>query len=320
MRADVEFPSQGECCRGWLLTPDDGEAPYPTVVMAGGWCYVKEIVMPHYAEYFVRGGFAVLVFDYRGFGGSDGARRQHIDPWLQVEDYRNAITFAESLPQVDPAQIAVWGISYSGGHVLIVGALDPRVRCIVSNIPVVDGWATMRRVHGERRFGELLDRLLDDRRRRFAGGDRGGTIPMAAPDPARTLATWPFPDVYETFQRIKEAEAPLHEHWSTLESTELLLAYTVFPFAARILNTPTLMVVAEGDDITLWDLEIAAYNTVTTPRKRLVVLPDVSHMSLYSQRSNLEIAATEAVTWMTTHLASAAANDPVSHIDRKAGT
>ena len=80
------------------------------------------------------------------------------------------------------------------------------------------------------------------------------------------------------------------------------LSRTVFPYVERILNTPTMVVAAEGDDITLWDLEIAAYNAVTTPTKRLVVLSDVSHMSLYSQRSNLEIAATEAAVWLTTHL------------------
>jgi hypothetical protein len=49
------------------------------------------------------------------------------------------------------------------------------------------------------------------------------------------------------------------------EVTELLLPYTVFPYVGRILNMPTMMAVAEGDDITLWDLEIAAYNLVTTP-------------------------------------------------------
>src|SRR5438874_8263465 len=139
MRRDVEFPSQGDLCRGWLITPETGAPPYPAVVMAGGWCYVKEIVMPHYAEYILRAGLAVLLFDYRHFGASAGEPRQHLDPWAQIEDYKNAISFLETRPEVDPSRIGVWGISYSGGHVLIVGATDPRVRCIVSNIPVVDG-------------------------------------------------------------------------------------------------------------------------------------------------------------------------------------
>jgi len=81
--------------------------------MAGGWCYVKEIVMPNYADYFVREGFAALIFDYRSFGASEGKLRQHLDPWWQIEDYRNAISYAETLPEVDAERIAIWGISYS---------------------------------------------------------------------------------------------------------------------------------------------------------------------------------------------------------------
>ncbi len=54
MRKDVEFQSKGETCRGWLYTPDSGEGPFPAVVMAGGWCYVRELVMPHYAEFFTK--------------------------------------------------------------------------------------------------------------------------------------------------------------------------------------------------------------------------------------------------------------------------
>lgn len=303
MRETVEFSSDGVVCRGVLITPDEGAGPFPTIVMGGGWCYVKEIVMPHYADFFVRDGFATLLFDYRTLGESDGEPRQHIDPWAQIEDYRSAISYAETRPELDADRIAAWGISYSGGHVLILGALDPRVRCIVSNIPVVDGWATMRRVHGERRFGLLLDTLLEDRRRRFADPAAAGRLPMSATDPAQTLSTWPFADVYENFQRIKEAEAPRHEHWSTAESTELLLAYTVFPYVGRIVNTPTLMVVAEHDDITLWDLEIDAFNGVTTPTKHLVVLPEVTHMSLYAQQSKLESAATAASEFIQQHLA-----------------
>ena len=93
-----------------------------------------------------------MMFDYRTLGASEGHTRQHIHPWRQIEDYRNAISFAETLPEIDSDRIAVWGISYSGGHVLILGALDPRVKGIISTIPVVDGYENMTRSHGERRF------------------------------------------------------------------------------------------------------------------------------------------------------------------------
>ena len=104
----------------------EGDGPFPIVVMAGGWCYVKELVQPEYAKVFAGAGIAALVFDYRNFGDSDGDIRQHLDPWAQIEDYRNAISYAETLPGIRRDRIGIWGISYSGGHVLVVGATDPR--------------------------------------------------------------------------------------------------------------------------------------------------------------------------------------------------
>jgi UTP--glucose-1-phosphate uridylyltransferase len=74
-----------------FLTPDKGRGPFPTVVMAGGWCYVKELVQPSYAEVINKSGIATLIIDYRRLGESGGEPRQHIDPWDQNEDYKNAI-------------------------------------------------------------------------------------------------------------------------------------------------------------------------------------------------------------------------------------
>ena len=302
MKKDIEFKSEGATCRGWLYTPDQGEAPFPVVVMAGGWCYVKEIVMPHYADFFAKAGLAALLFDYRCFGESDGEPRQHIDPHGQIEDYKNAISFAETLPEVDPNRIGIWGISYSGGHVLITGATDPRVKCIVSTIPVVDGFETQKQVHGSVKFRKLMETIMEDRKNRFEDESKRGYIAMAAPDPDKTLSTWPFIETYEAFMDLQKKEAPNHEHRSTIESTELLLSYSVFPYLRRILNIPTLMLVAEGDDITTWDLEIKAYNEIATAQKKLFIIQDTSHMKLYSNLSKLEIAAKEATGWLVEHL------------------
>src|ERR1035437_6460829 len=132
-RREVEFPSENpaEMIRADLYTANEGNGPWPVVIMGGGWCYVKELIMPEYAEYFVRAGMAVLIFDYRCSGASDGEPRQHLDPWKQIADYRSAIDAVCYLDLfkgiVDPERIGVWGISYAAGHSLIVGAIDPRV-------------------------------------------------------------------------------------------------------------------------------------------------------------------------------------------------
>src|SRR4051794_10731811 len=71
VREDVEFQSEGTTVRGWLYRPDDADGDVPAVVLAGGWCYVRELVMPYYAESFAAAGIAALVFDYRNLGVSD---------------------------------------------------------------------------------------------------------------------------------------------------------------------------------------------------------------------------------------------------------
>src|ERR687886_952595 len=139
MRKDVELQADGPRLRGWLYTPDTGAGPFPTVVMAHGFSAVKEMYLDRFAEVFAEAGLAALVFDNRNFGSSEGQPRFEIDPWAQVRDYRDAITYARSRPEVDRERIGVWGSSYSGGHVLVVGAIDRRLRCVVAQVPPTSG-------------------------------------------------------------------------------------------------------------------------------------------------------------------------------------
>jgi pimeloyl-ACP methyl ester carboxylesterase len=133
-------------------------------------------------------------------------------------------------------------------------------------------------------------------------GQKGALIAMSSLKPNEELSVWPFPHVYEIFTKIKETEAPRHRHESTVESLESLLQYNVFPYAKRILNTPTLVVVAEQDNITQWDLEIDMYNTIPAPNKKLVVLKKVNHMSLYNNLNHLEQAAMSHGQFVKEHL------------------
>ena len=301
-REDVEFTSNGTTCRGWYYRPtDEADAPGPAVVLAGGWCYVREIVMPTYAESLARSGVGALVFDYRNFGVSDGDDRQHIDPWAQITDYQHALSYLSRRPDVDPDRLGAWGISYSGGHVLILAAVDPRVKAIVSIVPVVDGYRNMRRVHGTVGFRHLNELLAEDRGGRAEGKDRL-YLPHATEEPWRDLSTWPFPETFQTFAQIKETQAPLYENRSSVESVELLMRYDVGPFLRRVLDVAALMLVAEGDDLTLWDLEIDAFNSLPTATKRLEILRSATHMTVYSDQAKLDRAAGLSTEWLTIQL------------------
>src|SRR5260370_15211566 len=141
-RRDIEFNAEGVILRGWFYAAEP--SPAPAVVMAHGFSAVKEMYLDRFAEVFHGAGLNVLVFDNRNFGASDGEPRQEIDPWAQVRDYRHAITYASTLPEVDAARIGIWGSSYSRGHVLVVSAFDRRVQAVVSQVPLLSGPANIR--------------------------------------------------------------------------------------------------------------------------------------------------------------------------------
>jgi NAD(P)-dependent dehydrogenase (short-subunit alcohol dehydrogenase family)/fermentation-respiration switch protein FrsA (DUF1100 family) len=299
---EVEFLSERIAVRGDLLLPDEN-GPHPVVVIAGGWCYVKELREPQYAKEFVDRGFAALIFDYRTLGASDGEPRQHLDPWAQVEDYRNAISYLETRADIDADRIGVWGISYGGGHVLILGAIDPRVKAIVSNVPVIDGFRNMQLVHGSERFRKLQQAILDDRRNRFETGEYRYIGMSGTPSgPDTELATWPLDEIRTVFEELQRSGAPRHDHRSTLASVELLMQYNAAPYAERIVNKPVMMIVAHNDDITMWDVETKAFESIPSNEKFLLVLPSTSHMTLYSKLTALDLAARAAATWFSRHL------------------
>ena len=138
-RSDVEFAGAGDVVlRGWYYVPAGSPGhPVPGVVLAHGFSAVKEMALDRFAEVFASAGLAVLVYDHRNLGASDGEPRQRIDPWAQIRDYRRALDWLGARPEVDDARLAVWGSSFSGGEVLVIGATDDRVRAVIAQAPYV---------------------------------------------------------------------------------------------------------------------------------------------------------------------------------------
>jgi len=138
-RRDITFTSGGMRCAAWLYLPEGVAEPAPCVVMAHGFGGTRSDAVPDFAERFVDAGLAALVFDYRHFGDSEGEPRQLLDIELQLEDWTAAIACARTRPEVDPTRIALWGSSFSGGHVVEAGARDGHVQAVVSQGPFADG-------------------------------------------------------------------------------------------------------------------------------------------------------------------------------------
>ena len=121
---------------------------------------------------------------------------------------------------------------------------------------------------------------------------------MSSTDPDHELCVWPFHHVCTIFDDIRRREAPRHIHANTVESIDLLLAYQVRPYAARITETPVMMAIAQGDNITSADLEIDAFNAIPGPQKELAIVGGVDHMSLYANTDHLAKVATRQVAWL----------------------
>lgn len=140
-KTTLNFPSQGLRCEADLMLPTGIVRP-PVIVMAQGYGAERSFGTRHLAEAFVAQGLAVFLFDYRYFGGSEGQPRQLIDPEISLEDWRNALAFVRGLDSVDTSQIALWGSSYGGGHVLTTAARDSGLRAVIAQVPHCDSRST----------------------------------------------------------------------------------------------------------------------------------------------------------------------------------
>lgn len=157
---DISFQSQGIRCAAWhlqaeteALATDRGR---PAIVMANGFGGTRDTGLLAFARPFAAAGFDVIVFDYRGFGASDGVLRQNISVRQQRQDYHAAIALARRLSGIDKDRIALWGTSYSGGHAITVAAQDGRVATVVSMNPATDGLATLGLMLRHAGLGKLI--------------------------------------------------------------------------------------------------------------------------------------------------------------------
>jgi len=295
-RRDIEFDAEGVTLRGWFYDADGRSGAAPTIVMAHGFSAVKEMYLDKFAEAFAGAGLNALVFDNRNFGASDGEPRCEIDPVQQVRDYRHAITYATTLDEVDPTRIGAWGSSYSGGHVLVLGAIDRRVKAVVAQVPLVSGSANIAelvRADFRAGFRQMFD---DDRAARFRG-DPPAMVPVVAEDPLAPSAL-PTPDSWTWFTETGKTRAPSWKNEVTLRTVEMLGEYEPAAYIARISPTPLLMVVAREDHLTPAHLAIDAYERAREP-KRLVILPG-GHFDAYVD--GFAEASTPARDWFVEHL------------------
>ncbi len=299
MRQNITFMSQGLRCAGWLYLPENLPAgkKTPAIVMAHGFSAVKEMYLSNFAERFTEAGFITLVFDYRYLGDSEGEPRSQIFPMEQIEDYRNAITWISDHPQVDPDRIGVWGTSYSGAHVLHLAAFDKRIKVVVSQVPLVNGWNNALRLNRPDHFAQFLNFLIQDRIQRYKTG-RVNYLKVVAPEGEPSVL--PTPESYQWFTHAGNTLAPNWRNQVTVESLEKFLEYDPAGSIHLISPTPLLMVVAGYDTLTPTDLAVAVYERALQPKA--ISIQPCKHFDAYTEPWVSKTAGV-AVDWFKQHLA-----------------
>jgi uncharacterized protein len=294
-RRDVEFDAEGCILRGWFHPAASPQGSAPTIVMAHGFSAVKEMYLDRYAETFAAAGLNALVFDNRNFGASDGEPRQEIDPWVQIRDYRHAITYAGTLPETDAGRIGVWGSSYSGAHVLVVAAIDRRVKAVACQVPLVSGYANFRALVRSDFIDGFRAQFDQDREARYRG-EAPAMVPVVDKDPLAPSAL-PTPDSYTFFTETHD-RAPAWRNEVTLRSVEMFTEYEPIAHVPHISPTPLLIMPAQNDVLTPTSLAIEAYERAREPKK-LVILPG-GHFDAYVD--GFDVSGPAARDWFVQHL------------------
>jgi len=300
-KIDVEFPGHdGTRLRGWWYVAE-GARGLQGIVMAHGFSAVKEMVLDRYAEVFAAAGLAVLVYDHRNLGASEGEPRQEVDPWGQVLDYRSAIDWLSARPEVDSERIGIWGSSFSGGEVIIVGACDERVRAVAANVPFA-GLPGVDYADTEARFQAIRRRVLSE----GAGGQPRpaeevlGPFAVVEAEGVELPIYLPQAESSEWFLRLGAEPGSTWQNRITLRN-----AFAGDPpfdpgvCVAHVAPAPLLLLVASEDRLAATGVALAAFERAGEP-KQIEMIP--GHHFVPYAGAGFEQASTAARDFFKRHL------------------
>jgi uncharacterized protein len=265
-RTDVEFPAHdGTTLRGWLYQPGADGTSRPGIVMTHGFSATKEMALASYADVLSAGGLAVLVYDHRCLGASDGEPRQLVDPWAQARDTMAALDWLEGINGIDATRLGLWGSSFSGGHALVVGALDERVGAVVANVPFVG------RPEAAQTDDDAFNRLAVGVRDHTHGvDDLVGPLPVVTERGMDGGAVLPQPEAAAWFLDEGRRAGSRWQNRVLLPGGNRMGDFDP-AVAVRRLRTPTLLVVASEDRVAPTSAGLAAFELLPGPKELLVI-------------------------------------------------
>jgi fermentation-respiration switch protein FrsA (DUF1100 family) len=292
MQRPVTFYSEGYKLVGDVYYPDDLQ-PGETragIVLCHGYTGVKDLYLPDNARVLNGAGYMVMTFEYKGWGESAGARSR-LAPYSRVADVQAAITFLGTLPEVDANRLGIYGTSYGGATVVWVGAIDPRVKCIVSVVGIGHGARWMRSVRRPDEWYDLLDRARADRDQRALTGESAFVERNEILLPDRQSA-----ELAAAARRYNPAAV----NTIPLEYVDDTLAFNPEWVVDKIAPRPILFITTDNDRLVPPEESENLYARAGEPKK-LVVLQGYGHYEVYVEPAfNAVMDAT--LDWYRTYL------------------
>ncbi len=270
----VTFFSDGVRLRGYLHLPSGEPGRLPFITQGPGWLGLADAKLYQpYHQAFTDAGFAVLIFDYRGFGASEGDSGT-LSPAWQLEDWRNAIAYLRGRPDIDPGRGAIFGSGGTGGgNAVLAAAAEPEIRATISQVPVCDGRDWLHRMRQEHEWIAFLASVDADRRIRAATGEGTGVHPregimVATPERKATAVK------ADVDARIPSV--------IPLAAAQGILEYRPLDAAPRVRG---LMVIGvENDAVTPTDHAVRLFEAAGPPKK-LVLQRNTTHYAAYKQNA-----------------------------------
>lgn len=292
MKKDVTFYSEGVKLDGDVYLPDDlkpGETR-AGIVLCHGYTGVKDLYLPDNARVLNEAGYAVMTFDYKGWGASEGPRTR-LAPYSRVADVQAAMTYLSIQPEVDADKIGIYGTSYGCATVAWVGAVDERAKCVVGVVGMGHGARWMRSVRRPDEWVDLLEASRQDREERV----RTGVSRMAPRDevllPDRQSAA---------LASAARADNPNALNELPMEYVDETLQFHPEWVVDKIAPRPLLLIAAGDDRLVPPEDCRSLYDHAGEPKK-FVVLPGVGHYEVYAEPVFTAVMA-ETVAWFETHL------------------
>ncbi|HAV5625985.1 TPA: alpha/beta hydrolase [Acinetobacter baumannii] len=212
------------------------------IIMAHGFAGLRQFKLIQYAQRFAQAGYAVILFDYRYWGGSTGKPREMISINSQLEDWKTMIQYASTCKFIDNRRIVLWGTSLSGGYALSLASELKNIQAIMVQIPYVDGAETAK-LYPLQRYPQALKLSSQDYM-----GSKMGLNPKRLPVVDQyKLCFMPTADSYYGYLSIVNPDY----YWSGEVPARVffnLMRYRPIQLVRQI-NIPVLFIAAQHDSL-----------------------------------------------------------------------